>query len=121
MRPSIRILAGFAIGIVVCFTAATLAAISLAVAQKYYSARGIETPHLAREYKLGAIHATGADLILVGTSVAIGILGMTIWFLATRTSKADIAAFSGAGLITAADNKPASQKPRKSGEGRPSE
>jgi hypothetical protein len=113
MRRSIWILAGLAIGILVCFTAATVTAIALALVQVYFSGHGIQTPHLTREYTLGPVHANGTDLILVGISVGLGILAMAIWFITTRRSKADSAAFSGAGLITAADNTPSSQHPRK--------
>lgn len=121
MRASIRLLAGLAIAIVVCFTAATLAAIALALAQIYFSGHGIATPHLTREYTLGSMRATGADILMVGVSVGSGLLAMVIWFLSTARGKRDSGAFSGAGLITAADSTPPSQKPRKSGEQPPSE
>jgi hypothetical protein len=103
MRLSIRILAGLAIGIVVCFAAATLLAIALALVQTYFSGHGIQAPYLTREYTFGSSRATGADLIVVGGSAGLGILAMVIWFVATRERKADKAAFSGAGLITGAD------------------
>jgi hypothetical protein len=113
MRASIRILAGLAIGIVVCFTVATVVAIALALAQTYFSGHGIATPRLTREYTFGSIRTTGADIILVGASAGSGILAMAIWLIATRRSRRDSAAFSGAGLITGADSTQASQNPRK--------
>src|SRR5687768_15752986 len=101
MRASVRILAGLAIGIVVCFTGSVVVAIALALAQTYFSGHGIET-FLRREFSRGPIHMSGADVVLVGVSVGLGILAMGIWFYATRWSKADKAAFSGAGIITGA-------------------
>ena len=113
MRAGFRLLAGAGIGVVVCFTAATLAAIALAVAQMYFSGHGIATPRLTREYVLGSFHATGGDILLLGVSAGAALLAMVIWFVATREGKRDQAAFSGAGLITGADNTPATQRPRK--------
>ncbi len=106
MHASVRILAGLAIGIVVCFIAATVAAIGLGLAQTYFAGHGIETPYLTREYTYRGIRISGADVILVGSSLGLGLLAMGIWFFATGRSKRDSAAFSGAGVITAADSPP---------------
>jgi hypothetical protein len=121
MRAGIRLLAGLAIGVVVCFTAATLAAIALALAQIYFSGHGIATPRLAREYTLGSIRATGGDILLVAVSLGAGLIAMVIWFAATGKGKRDSAAFSGAGLITGADSTPTSPHPRKPREQQPGE
>lgn len=108
MHASVRILAGLAIGIVVCFTSAVVVAIALAVAQKYSGGQGIEA-FLRREFSRGPIHMSGADVVLVGASLALGVLAMGIWFYATRWTKAERAAFSGAGIITGAQPMPPKQ------------
>lgn len=106
MRTSVRIFAGFAIGVVVCFVTAVIVAITMALAQTYFSERRIGE-FLRREYNYGSIHMSGADIVLVGASVALGILAMIIWLYATRWTKAEKGAFSGAGIITGAEpNKP---------------
>lgn len=107
MRASVRILGALVIGIVVCFTSAIVIAISLALAQTYFSGHGINTAFLTREFNRGPVHMSGADIVLVAASVGLGVLAMGIWLLATKQSKRNSAAFSGAGLITGADNKTA--------------
>jgi hypothetical protein len=104
MRASARIFGGLAIGIVVCFVSAVVVAIALAVAQTYFSGHGIET-FLKREFNRGFIQMSGADVVLVGTSASLGILAMLIWFYATRWTRGEKAAFSGAGIITGAEPK----------------
>ena len=98
-------------GIVVCFTSAIVIAIALALAQKYSSRHGIDVSFLSREFSRGSVHMSGADVILVAASVGLGVLAMGIWLLATKQSKRDSAAFSGAGLITGADDKKARGNP----------
>ena len=111
MRASVRILGGLVIVIVVCFTSAIVIAIALALAQKYSSRHAIDVSFLSREFSRGAVHVSGADIVLVAASVGLGVLVMGIWLFATKESKRDRAAFSGAGLITGADNKTARRSP----------
>jgi hypothetical protein len=96
----------------VCFTSAIGIAIGLALAEKYFTGHGIAAPFLTREFNRGAVHMSGADIILVAASVGLGVLAMGIWLLATKQSKHDSAAFSGAGLITGAANTPAKRSHR---------
>ena len=112
MRASVRILGGLVIGIVVCFTSAIVIAIALALAQKYSSRHGIDVSFLSREFSRGPVHVSGADIVLVAASVGLGVLLMGIWLLATKGSKRDSAAFSGAGLITGADSTSAKGSPK---------
>ena len=109
MRASVRIFAGLAIGIVVCFVSAVVVAIAMALAQTYFSERRVGE-FLRREYSRGFIQMSGADIVLVGASVALGILAMVIWLYATRWTRAEKAAFSGAGIITGADPTPPRQE-----------
>jgi len=97
---------------VVCFTSAIGIAIGLALAEKYFSGHGIAAPFLAREFNRGPVHLSGADIILIAASVGLGVLALGIWLLATKRSKHENAAFSGAGLITGADSGPAKPSPR---------
>ena len=113
MRTSVRIFGGLAIGIVVCFIGASVAAITLGLTLTYFENHGIAAPYLTRDYTLGGIRTNGADIVLLAASVGSGLLALAIWLFATRESKRDRGAFSGAGLITAADNTPASRLPRK--------
>jgi hypothetical protein len=108
MRASVRIFGGLVIGVVVCFVSAVVVAIVLAVTQTYFSGHNIET-FLKREFSRGPIQMSGADIVLVGTSGALGILAMLIWLYATRWTKAEKAAFSGAGIITGAEPAPRRQ------------
>ena len=106
MRASVRILAGLAIGVVVCFVSAVIVAITMALAQTHFAERRIGE-FLRREYNYGFIHMSGADVVLVGASLGLGIVAMVIWLYATRWTKGEKAAFSGAGIITGAEpNKP---------------
>lgn len=109
MRASVRIFAGLAIGIVVCFASAVVVAIAMALAQTYFSERGVGE-FLRREYSRGFVQMSGADIVLVGASVTLGILAMVIWFYATSWTKAEKAAFSGAGIITGAEPAPRRQE-----------
>lgn len=102
MRASVRIFAGLAIGIVVCFVSAVIVAVTMALAQTYFSERRVGE-FLRREYNYGFIHMSGADIVLVGASISLGILATAIWLYATRWTRADKAAFSGAGIITGAE------------------
>jgi len=111
MRASVRILGALVIGVVVCFTSAIVIAIALALVQTYFSGHAINVPFLTREFNHGPVHMSGADIILVAASVGLGVLVMGIWLFATKESKRDRAAFSGAGLITGADNKTARRSP----------
>jgi hypothetical protein len=105
MRASVRIIGGLALGVVVCLVTAVVVAIALAVAQTYFSGHNIDT-FLKREFSRGSIQMSGADIVLVGASAVLGILAMLIWFYATRWTKAEKGAFSGAGIITGADRTP---------------
>jgi hypothetical protein len=113
MRASIRILSGVAIAIVACFTGAIVVAITLALAEMYMSRHGIDASFLIRQYSRGPFHMSGADMIFISASVAFGALAMGIWLFATKTPKAERAAFSGAGLITGADKATIRQNPRR--------
>jgi hypothetical protein len=113
MRASIRILSGVAIAIVACFTGAVIVAITLALAEMYMSRHGIDASFLTRQYSRGPVSMSGADLVFVAASIAFGLLAMGIWFFATRTSRAERAAFSGAGLITGANMATTRQNPRR--------